>query len=112
MKDMNVISAVILCVLAVVGACAVIKEISLRLFRIKADCSVMLITPVDSAEDAELVLRSAAARLKWGRSRADCAVCLDCDIDEKTRKICETVCREYGFLRLMTKKELKEELHL
>ena len=109
---MNVISAIILVVLAVIGAATVAKEVSQRLFRIRADCSVLLITPVDSAENAEMVLRSAANRLKWGRSRSDCDVCLDCDIDAQTRRICETVCREYGFLRLMTKDELREELRL
>ena len=107
---MNVVSAVILVVLAVIGAATVAKEASQRLFRIRSDCSVLLITPVDSAENAEMVLRSAASRLRWGRSQSDCAVCLDCDIDDETRKICETVCREYGFLRLMTKEELREEL--
>lgn len=109
---MNVVSAVILVVLAVIGAATVGKEVSQWLFRVKEDCSVLLITPVDSAENAEMVLRSAASRLKWGRSRSDCAICLDCDIDDETRRICETVCREYGFLRLMTKEELREELRL
>ena len=109
---MNVISAVILAVLAVIGASTVIKAFSQWLFRVREDCSVLLITPVDSAENAEMVLRSAASRLNWGRSRSDCAVCLDCDIDDETRRICETVCREYGFLRLMTKEELREELRL
>ena len=109
---MHVISAVILVVLAVIGAATVAKELSQLLFRVRADCSVLLITPVDSSENAEMILRSAASRLRWGRSRSDCAVCLDCDVDEETRKICETVCREYGFLKLMTRDELKEELRL
>ncbi len=65
---MNVISAVILAVLAVIGASTVIKAFTQWLFRVREDCSVLLITPVDSAENAEMVLRSAASRLKWGRS--------------------------------------------
>ena len=48
--------------------------------------------------------------MRWGRGRRSCAVCLDCDLDDHTRKICETVCRDYGFLKLMTKEELKGEL--
>ena len=109
---MNVVSAIILVVLAVVGAATVAKALSQRLFHIRADCAVLLITPVDRAENAEMVLRSVASRLRWGRSRSDCAVCLDCEIDDETRKICEAVCKEYGFLRLMTKEELREELQL
>lgn len=67
---MNVISAVILAVLAVIGASTVIKAFTQWLFRVREDCSVLLITPVDSAENAEMVLRSAASRLKWGEAEA------------------------------------------
>ncbi len=88
---MNVVSAVILVVLAVIGAASVVS-------------------PVNDGDNAEFVLRSAAEELRWGRGRRSCAVCLDCDLDEHTRKICETVCRDYGFLKLMTKEELKGEL--
>lgn len=107
---MNVLSAVLLVVFAVIGAAAVVRELSLRLFSYKGESSVLLITPVESGRDAEFVLRSAAARLRWGGGRCTFAICLDCDMDDETRKICESVCREYGFERLITKSELREEL--
>lgn len=107
---MNVVSAVILVVLAVIGAASVVRELSLRLFSYREKHSVLLVTPVNDGDNAEFVLRSAAEKLRWGRGRRSCAVCLDCDLDEHTRKICETVCRDYGFLKLMTKEELKGEL--
>lgn len=107
---MNVVSAVILVVLAVIGAAAVVRELSLRLFSYRGEHSVLLVTPVNDGENAEFVLRSAAEKLRWGRGRRSCAVCLDCELDEYTRKICETVCRDYGFLKLITKEELKGEL--
>jgi len=107
---MNVVSAVILVVLAVIGAAFVVREISLRLFSYRGEYSVLLATPVSDADDAEFVLRSAAEKMRWGRGRRSCAVCLDCHLDDHTRKICETVCRDYGFLKLMTKEELKGKL--
>ena len=107
---MNVISAVILVTLAVIGAASVVREISLRLFVSRMEHSVLLITPVRDGDNAEMVLRSAAERMRWGRGRRGCAVCLDCPLDAHTRKVCETVCRDYGFLRLMTKEELQRDV--
>ena len=106
---MNVLSAVLLVVFAVIGAAAVVREISLRIFSYKGESSVLIITPIDNNDDVEFVLRSAASRLRWGGRRCDCAICLDCDMDDETRKICESVCKEYGFERLISKNELCEE---
>lgn len=107
---MNVLSAVILVVLAVIGAATVAHELSLRLFRYRGEISLLYITPVKNSEDAEAILRSAAVQM--GRGKARCAVCLDCAMDEQTRRICETLCRDYGFLRLVTREELRGELRL
>ena len=43
---MNVVSAVIVLVFAVIGAVAVCREISLRLFSAHSDCTVMYITNI------------------------------------------------------------------
>ena len=108
---MNILSAVLLVVFAAIGVCAVVRELSMRLFTDKTAYSILLITPVDNADNAEFVLRSAAAKLRWGRGCRSCAVCLDAELDDETRRICETVCREYGFLKLMTKEELMRRLY-
>ena len=108
---MNILSAVLLVVFAAIGVCAVVRELSMRMFTDKTACSVLLITPVGETENAEFALRSAAAKLRWGRGCRSCAVCLDAELDDETRGICETICREYGFLKLMTKEELMRELY-
>lgn len=107
---MNVLSAVLLVVFAVIGAAAVVREISLRLFSYCGESSVLLITPIDNGEDVEFVLRSAVSRLRWGGRRCSCAICLDCDMDDETKKICESVCKEYGFEKLISKNELCKEI--
>ncbi len=107
---MNVVSAVLLVVFAVIGVISFIRELAYLLFRYKNDGSVMFITPIGKkCDDAELMLRSAAARVKWiSRFKHDYVICLDCDMDDETKRICEKICEEYGFAKLMSKNEFIE----
>ena len=103
---MNVVSYVIVMVLAVIGLASLLRALSLRLFRLKDDGTVLYITHIRSgSENAEFVLRSALSRQRWCAGFSRGIVCVDCPLDEKTRRICEGVCREYGFHTLMTKEE-------
>ena len=67
----------------------------------------MFVAPVSGkCENAEYILRSAAAKVKWiSRGRNDCVICLDCGMDDETKKICQKICRDYGFAKLLTKQE-------
>lgn len=107
---MNVFSAVLLVVFAVIGVIAFVREVTFYLFRYKSDNSVMFVAPISGkCEDAELILRSAVAKIKWvSRGKYDYVICLDCDMDEETKKICESICYEYGFTKLLSKKEFFE----
>ena len=108
---MNVISAVIVSILAVFGACAVFRELSLRLFCEKDDCTVMFITHIKAGEkNAELVLRSALSKQRWHGRGIVGTVCVDSELSEKERRICEGICREYGFDNLITKEEFLKSL--
>ena len=110
---MNVFSAVLLVIFAVMGVMSFIYYLAYFLFRYKKDTSIMLITPINSkCDDAEILLRSAAARVKWVcRGRHDYVICLDCNMDFETKKVCEEICKEYGFIKLMSKNELLELLN-
>ena len=91
---MNVVSAVFLVVFAVIGICAFVRELTFFLFRNR------------KCENAEYILRSAAAKVKWiSRGRNDCVICLDCGMDDETKRICQKICRDYGFAKLLTKQE-------
>ncbi|MCD8026020.1 MAG: hypothetical protein LUF33_03575 [Clostridiales bacterium] len=104
---MEIFSVVLLVVFAVIGIISLVSDLTYFLFRSKKDSSIMFVTPIGkNCEDAELLLRSAAAKVKWvSRGRNDCVICLDCDMDDETKKICENICREYGFAKLLSKKE-------
>lgn len=67
----------------------------------------MFVAPVSGkCENAEYILRSAAAKVKWiSRGRNDCVICLDCGMDDETKRICQKICRDYGFAKLLTKQE-------
>jgi hypothetical protein len=107
---MNVLAAVLLVVFAVIGVIAFVRDISYRLFKYKKDNTVMFVTPINgNSGDAELALRSAAAKVKWvSRGKNDYVICLNCDMDEETTKVCESICKEYGFAKILSKKEFLE----
>lgn len=109
---MNIVSAVIIVFFAVAGLIAVFREISLRLFTCREECTVMYITNINANDDnIEFVLRSALAKRRWSADKnAVYTICLNCRLNENTRKICERICREYGFSRLMTKDEFLKSL--
>lgn len=104
---MNVVSAVFLVVFAVIGICAFVREFTIFLFRSRKNNTVMFVAPVSGkCENAEYILRSAAAKVKWiSRGRNDCVICLDCGMDDETKRICQKICRDYGFAKLLTKQE-------
>ena len=109
---MNVVSAVVVLVFAVVGVAAVFREIALRLFALREDCTVMYLTNIRPGEEnLEFVLRSALAKRRWSIDRhAVCAICINRELSDSERKICERICREYGFNQLMTKDEFLKAL--
>lgn len=109
---MSIVSAAIIVVLASVGLAAIFKEISLRLFSCKDECTVMYVTHIPGdCENIEFVLRSVLAKRRWSNEKNTVrAICVSCTLDEKTRKICEGVCREYGFENLLTKDEFLKSL--
>lgn len=109
---MEILSAVLLLAFAIIGVAALLRTITYYLFRYKKDNTIMLIAPMKGkCEDAEFILRSAAAKVKWvSRGKNDYVICLDCDMDDETKRICESICKEYGFAKMLSKKEFLEML--
>lgn len=107
---MNVVAAAILVVFAVYGVISFVRTFSLFLFRYKKDNTVMFVTPVNGrCEDAEFMLRSAVSKVKWvSHGKNDYVICLNCDMDDETKKVCENICKDYGFARIVSKKEFLE----
>lgn len=109
---MEIFSAILLVVFAVFGVISFVREITYYLFRYKKDNSVMFITPINKeCKDAEFLLRSAVAKVKWvSHGKNDYVICLDCEMDDETKRVCENICKDYGFAKLVSKKEFFEML--
>lgn len=102
---MYIFSSVLLIVFAVFGVVSLVRELSLRIFTNKNDCSVIIITPLENKDEAEFALRSTLSRLRWSSKNENIRVCVNSVLDEKTKRICETVCKEYGFKGLISADE-------
>ncbi len=109
---MNVVSAVLLVIFSVIGVISLVRELAVLIFRYKCDNTIMFITPINKdCNDAEFLLRSTVSKVRWiSRGKHNYVVCLDCEMDDKTKEICENICKQYGFASLMSKKELFERL--
>lgn len=66
---------------------------------------VMLVPLKGHREDAELILRSAAARVKWFGKRRTLVTVVDCGMDDETRELCRRLCREIRCAELVSKEE-------
>lgn len=86
--------------LSVVGLIELIRIFLCRLFKTKNDNSIVILVPIKcSASDAEILLRSAAAKATWVYCGAiERVVCLDCTADKETRDICKKICNDYPFM--------------
>ncbi len=91
---------IIFILLSLLGLVDLFRIIVCRLFKTKSDKNLIILVPVKSnSEDAEILLRSAAAKAMWVYSGAiERVICLDCGADEETKRICRRVCDEYSFM--------------
>lgn len=98
---------------AVIGVCEFCKGIIKTITKSENKNGIILIEPIcNKQEDAEFLLRCAAQKVKWmGKSRPDRVICLDCNMDEETKRLCEIVCKDYPFIELYTKDEILDEIN-
>jgi hypothetical protein len=45
-----------------------------------------------------------------GRFAPDRVLCLDCNLDNETRKLCRLVCNDYPFMSLCSKEEVFDKI--
>lgn len=93
--------------LSVLGIVDLIRIVMCRLFKTKSDKELIILVPIrGSAQDAEIMLRSAAAKAMWVYGGAiEKVICLNCGADEETKEICVRICNEYPFMEYKEKIE-------
>lgn len=109
---MDILSAVLLVVFATFGVIAFARELCFWIFKDKCSNGIVLLTPVKrNCGNAEMLLRCAVAKIKWvSRGKNDCVICLDCDMDENTKEVCQKICKDNPTVKFMEKSELIEML--
>ena len=98
--------------LVIIGVVEVARIAVLMILQTKKDEGMMILVPIRGHdEEAEYLLRSAAAKVKWFNTMRDQKViCLDCGMDEETRKVCTLIADNYRFMEIYDMKEFEEDL--
>ena len=101
---------VILIILSIIGVSEVCRRIIFSMTSEKASENQLIVIPIKGhCENAEHILRTAAQRMKWiGGYNGQEIICLDCQMDNETRKICELVCCDYDFIKIYSKEDFEK----
>lgn len=104
-----VVSFCICAALMVLGAVDICRLLSLHIYKPNKEDFSMLIVPISSHnEEAEMLIRSAAARVNWSCGSPKRLICLDCGMDDETRRVCQTLISEYSFLEIKNVEDFNE----
>ena len=102
-----------ICVLLIIlGFVDVIRSFIFLFLKIRGCSNTTIIVPIEGHnERAEFLLRSAIAKIRWmSPIEKTHLICLDCGMDEETRKICRLICEDYDFIDLYNVNDLKSEI--
>ena len=95
-------------VLVILGLVEVVRLITLMIFRTKKDRNVMMVVPIcGHSDEVEFLIRSAAARIQWMGAGYQRILCVDCGMDEETRKICRMIQKDYPFIEFCSMSEFE-----
>lgn len=93
--------------LFVLGCIELARIINLSIYKSK-NKNLMLLVTIDSKDtDVEFLLRSAIAKSKWMGLDYKRIICLDCGMDEESRKICEIIIKDYPSIELCNVSEFE-----
>lgn len=93
---MMILLWIVVLLLALLGLVELMRMLSLLLLRPSRRLKMLLpMTIDDSGQDAEFLLRSAAARAKWMGGNVE-VVAIDCGLSEEGLSLSRKVCRQVG----------------
>lgn len=109
----NYIFIFITVILMIVGLVDLCKMVILWILRTKEEDEFMIVVPISGHnEEAEFLLRSAAAKVLFTDTlKTTEVICLDCGMDDETRKICETIVDGYSFMKMENVLTFNENLN-
>lgn len=108
---MEVLGQIVLLLLVLLGLVYVMRLIMMQLLSPEKESDFVILVPLSGhREDTELVLRSAAARVRWFGRRRMLVTVLDCGMDEETRQLCRRLCREIRYAEIVSREEFGRRL--
>ena len=92
----------ILAIFFIIGLVEIIKKITLNFFKQTDNNKIIILISLKGHEEkAEFLIRSAITKLKYiGQSGAQKIICLDYNMDDETRKICEIFKNKYSIISI------------
>ena len=105
----EIIGTIILGIFAVVGLVELIRWVSLKVLSPDRKRPMVLAVPLyGHEEDVEFLVRAAAQRIKWNAVGAVELYCVDCGMDLSSAHLCQVICREYPFCKMVSKDEFQK----
>ena len=100
-------------ILSLIGIIEIISYLIYHLMSVKNECSTLLITPVNSDSDYEMIIRSAMEKAKWmGTLRPQKIIIVADNLNEDTMKSIKTMIYGYDFIEIIEKKDSQKILNL
>lgn len=86
---------IIFCILSLIGATTVIKELSYLLFKSNINSRVVTVLLLDD-EDTEFIIRNAVEKVRLNRNISNKIFALDCGMSENTKKSARLLLDDYN----------------
>ncbi len=97
--------------LAVAGTADLVRYLAHWMLKSGNPGKLYLVIPIHGHEEgAEMMLTSAIERLQWIAGEDKKVICIDCNMDEETRKICRIIAARNPGVEVCAPEELHEIL--
>ena len=109
---LDMISKIILVLFVIIGLTEFCRILIMWLYRPKHSEKITIVVSIHGhQEDAEFILRSAVEKVRWmGGPEQKQLICVDCGMDDETRKICQMISNQYSFVEICNAQNLTARL--
>ncbi len=108
---LETVATIAFVLLAVAGAADLVRYLAHWMLKSDNPGKLYLVVPIKGHEEgAEMMLTSAIERLQWIAGEDKKVICMDCGMDEETRKVCRIIAAQNAGVEVCTAEELSEIL--
>lgn len=109
----GILCALILLFFTLSGVAEFIKTIVLKFYdKQKINSYIIVKLTKDKQSNIEYMLRGLVAKIRWmKKNRPQKIICINYDLEETEKRICEIICSEYDFVELLDKEDFNHWLN-